>query len=514
MESSLPPPLPTPPPPPSLPSKAAPLNAGCARALLTAALITGCADYLLWPAPPRLSYGVFAVALALGILLNRPRSAWTLRALLISLLLIATAAQSAVELSFSNFLALTVLVIALLGETSFPALREGWPRWVEGVAALLRAPLAWRWAGPAVKEMRADVRELRPGFGVAVQIALPTFVVVAVFTALLGGGNAIFAKWTSDALQTVWDILPPFDFSPGRLGLWLLVAMFAPGIFRPLPAVFSPPAWKSSLPHFAAPRSLSVARWRSISILAALNALFFVANTIDAIYLWVDGSLPPGVSYSAFVHRGVGSLIAAVLLSALLLVLLFQQAETVTASRTLQVLSLVWIAQNVALLASVLLRLKLYVDAYQLSELRVYVAAFLLLVATGFALLARRIVVKKSLEWLLLSNLLATFALFFIMQFLDVARWVADFNVAHWQRTPGRTLDVQYLVNLGPSAYPALIAAAETPARGEACEALIHARTQREQERQRLPQLNWRSWQLRADWNAKLLVAHQFPGEK
>lgn len=134
-----------------------------------------------------------------------------------------------------------------------------------------------------------------------------------------------------------------------------------------------------------------------------------------------------------------------------------------------------------------------------------YVGCFLLLVATGFALLAWRIVRRKGLGWLLFANLLATFSLFFIVQFLDVAAWVANYNVARWMEDSRRTLDVDYLASLGASAYPALITAAEAP-RPEAHDAFQRLRDLKAFERDRLANLNWRSWQVREIGYARLLV--------
>jgi len=205
----------------------------------------------------------------------------------------------------------------------------------------------------------------------------------------------------------------------------------------------------------------------------------------------------------------VHSLTFAVLLSALVLTTVYQQAAQVVEGRLVRNLALCWIAQNVVLLAGVLMRLHLYVQAYQLTELRVYVAAFLCLVAVGFALLAWRIVKERSLRWLVLANGVAAFVLFFLIQFADVAKWVADHNVARWQETPPRSLDVAYLAQLGPSAYPALIIAAETPDRSEAHDAFLYLDRQRMLERWRMNDENWRSVQWRKNRYARALVAHQ-----
>ena len=134
-------------------------------------------------------------------------------------------------------------------------------------------------------------------------------------------------------------------------------------------------------------------------MLGVLNVLFFAANTADVLYLWNGGALPDGVTYSQFVHHGVYGLIAAVVLSAILIVVIFQQVPAIRAAPAVKALSLFWILQNVVLITGVLLRLQRYVDVYDLSELRVYVGCFLLLVTTGFGLLTVHVLKHKG-SWM------------------------------------------------------------------------------------------------------------------
>jgi hypothetical protein len=245
-----------------------------------------------------------------------------------------------------------------------------------------------------------------------------------------------------------------------------------------------------------------LAIWQSCAIFVTLNVLFFIVNSIDVIYLWGQDSaaaLPQNVSFSAFVHQGVYSLIFAVLLSAVVIVAIFQQETRVTRHPVLKGLAWAWIAQNLLLIAGVVLRLKLYVDAYQLSELRVYVGCFLLLVTAGFVLLALHVARGKTLGTLVWRNVLATFALFFVLQFPDVSGWVARFNVAQWQRDATRTLDLAYLESMGPSAWPALcdVASSDAKQNGTVRDAreIVRrlARTESEQEQLR----DWPSYQAR-----------------
>lgn len=314
---------------------------------------------------------------------------------------------------------------------------------------------------------------------------------------LLSSGNAIFADWAGKGFELLWHWIPEFELPLERILLLALLATFALALLKPEEAPAMPREWTRELPAFSVPADVAIARWRSWAILGLVNVLFFAANTIDAFYLWTKGEVPQGVGYSDYVHQGVNSLIAAVLMAAAVLIVMFQQAPSVSRSRAMKALSLLWIAQNGALIASVILRLKLYVDAYQLSEQRVYVALFLLLVATGFVMLACHVLRPGSLLRLVLANAISTFVLFFGLQFCDVDRWVAEYNVARWLDDPGRGIDLDYIESMGPSGWSALIQVAQTPARPEAHTAFLKVQQLKETQRPKLANGNWRSWQWR-----------------
>src|SRR5579862_8594128 len=90
------------------------------RILLTMLLLTIGGDYLFWSSKPGLSLGIFAVAVCAALLVNRPKGGLTRFTGFLSVLLIATAVQTAIEMSFTNVLVLIGLLTALVGETSFP----------------------------------------------------------------------------------------------------------------------------------------------------------------------------------------------------------------------------------------------------------------------------------------------------------------------------------------------------------------------------------------------------------
>jgi len=453
---------------------------------------------------PGLSWGLFLASIALAVCLNRPRSVWNRTSVVVLGLLLATAAQSAVQISFTNVVVGLALTLGLVGETSYPSLRSGWERYLEAFFAAIKGLGRWGWVAVEFTKLAwANTGIVGVLFRV-VRIGLPAVVLTVIFAALFGAGNAIFGSWVSGALEALWKWLATFDLSLGHLLFYGLLATVSLVVLRPSDAGTSPRLLTRAAPKLPV-LNQDIAWWRSVSVLVVLNALFFVVNTIDALYLWTHVKLPDRVSYSHFVHDGVNSLIGATLLSAVILSVIFQQAAVVSESRALKRLGYLWIAQNVLLIAGVMLRLFRYIDAYLLTLQRVYALCFVLLVAAGFILLAVHIGRRKNLNWLVLSNALATLVLFFVMQFLNVAGWVAHYNVAQWKADPKKPLDTGVLQGLGSPAWSAIeqVAASGRPEAQWAKNWLWRKKTD---EREGAKTRNWRSWQGRHALDAGSLL--------
>lgn len=496
-DPSIVPPLPSQPSAPAAPER-------LLRILGSAAGLVLLGDFLLWPAKPGISWGLFVLSAGTALVLNRPRSRWNRISGILFALLLLTACQSAVEISFSNVLVSLALLAALVGEFSYPTLAHGWERGSEALWAFAKAPGRWIWASEALARLAwANTGVVGTAIR-ALRIGLPALLLGAVFAALLGEGNVIFGSWISAAFDTLWQWLAKWDLSLGHLFFYGLLATVALWVLRPSDPGKSTRIWARTVPELPVANP-AIALWRSAAILGVLNVLFFSVNTIDAFYLWIHSSLPAGVNASQYVHEGVNSLTAAAMLSGAVLAALFQQGAGLGRSLALKRLGYLWIAQNFILIAGVILRLVRYIQDYLLTEQRVYAIAFVLLVAAGFGLLAVHIARNRSLNWLLLSNGLATLTLFFAMQFLDVAGWVAQYNVSRWEHSPKKSLDLSYLASLGAPAWPALARVAESGSY-EAPEARKRLRAIKNQEASDRAARNWRSWQARRAWNTARLL--------
>lgn len=426
------------------------------------ALTTAFADFLFWDGYFGASVGIFFAGLGLLLFLRR-RAPVRMRTWVLAAMLGASCVQSVIGVSLSNVLAALALALLLAGEAFQPQLAGLWARLSEVLFGLATAPA--RWVGLSATAARG-VAGLRGGdFNIsdratlAVKVLLPSVLLLGVFGAIFASGHAVFGELLQRCNQAVIDLWMNLNITTLRVVWWGLVATLALGLFHGRRAPEAPRWWTRAIPRF--PRlDARLALWQTGAALVAVNVIFGMVNTLDAVYLWAHSALPTGLNASDYLHEGVNSLIAAVILSAVLIAGMFQQSDAVAGNMWLKRLAHAWVLQNLLLLAGVLRRLMFYTEAYQLTEKRVFVGCFLLLVMVGFLLLAWFVEKRRSFNWLLGQNAVATFTLFFALQFCDVPGWVAHYNVGRWEQSG--ELDVAYLASLGPTAWPDLIQVARS----------------------------------------------------
>jgi hypothetical protein len=456
--STTPTPTPSTPTPGAIPAIASFLRQ-FAAILIPVGLATALADFLFWGGQFGLSVSVFFAGLVL-LILARHRGRLRVRTVLFALLLAATCVQSALALSLSNILAAVALALALAGEVFQPQLAGMWARTSEAIYGVLSAPKRWLDVHVLVERGVASVRSGVPNLGSNVAfliwVLVPAGGLLLIFALLFTSGNAVFGdliQRANHAFLTFWENL---NVTPLRVVWWGVVATLALGVFHGTRAPSNPRWWTRLMPRV--PRAdAQLATWQAALALLAVNALFCVVNTLDAVFLWGDSALPADVNRSEFVHAGVNNLIVAVVLSAVIIAGIFQQEDRAANRPWLKRLAHLWVLQNFLLLGGVLRRLQFYTQDYHLTEKRVYVGCFLVLVAVGFLLLAWFVQKRRSFNWLLGRNAVAVLVLFFVLQFADVAGAVARYNVARWERKEGAALDLEYLASLGPTAWPELI---------------------------------------------------------
>jgi hypothetical protein len=360
-----------------------------------------------------------------------------------------------------------VFVLALAEDPSWLALALFWL--CVSLAMLLprtrRFDDAWRWAirlaAHACRSLLAPLGDWRRMLaarrrrgGVRLGAALPSLWLPilgsALFLLLFAIANPLienaFARLDLAALIASISFL--------RIGFWLLIAALLWPLFRPRILLLAPAAAVDPdrlLPGFSlASVTLS---------LFAFNAVFALQNGLDLAFLWSGAALPEGMTLAEYAHRGAYPLIATALLAGLFVLVTLRPGSAMAARPAIRRLVFLWIAQNVLLVASTILRTADYVGAYSLTRLRIAALIWMALVAIGLVLICWRIARGRSGAWLINANAVAALLTLSACCFVDLGSVAAAWNVRHAREAggSGAALDLCYLNQLDASALLPLI---------------------------------------------------------
>ncbi len=272
---------------------------------------------------------------------------------------------------------------ALLTRTGF----DGAGRWAprlsaHGLAGLARPPV--------------DARRLM-GHGRAGGLRA-----AAVPLAAPGMGGLSFALLFAAANPLIGAVLERMGIpSVGRLVFWVVVAALVRPSFRPFVPRLAPPSGAGAVRAPELPVATLV-----LSLLV-FNAVFAVENALDLAFPWNGAALPAGVTLAAYAHPGAYPLIVTALLAGAFVLLALRPGSAAARSAAVRALVVVWIVQNLLLVASSARRTLDYVEAYQMTVPRLSALAWMALVAVGLVLICRRLLAGRSARWLLDANALA-----------------------------------------------------------------------------------------------------------
>ncbi len=453
--------------------------------LLASLVLAAAADWLFLRRELGWTAGIFLFAVLTGLVLTqraalRRRAGRTIAVLLggLVLALVIHPTPQAVLLALAGVVALALVA------------RQGW---VGSVGAWTVRYVIFGVYGTAqpFRDMVAvgQLRARRPGARARWRVAawIVPLALGCVFLGLFAAANPVIEGWTDTVFASLDAFLRGLDAA--RIGLWILVGWAAWALLRTRTEVTA-----ASTPGAAMPALLSDGV--IVRCLLVFNALFLLQNGMDCRYLWLGGTLPDGMTYAQYAHRGAYPLVFTALLAAAFVLVTFRVGARPSAwARRLVFL---WLAQNVLLTAFALWRLGLYVEVYSLTRLRLAAFLWMGLVVSGLVLIAVRILREKTNGWLVGANAIAAIAVLYVVCFLDLPGTIANYNVARCAELggPGVSIDLRYMALLGESALPAyerLAREADDPtvrraaaARARTLRAALEART-----------AGWRGWSIR-----------------
>lgn len=322
-------------------------------------------------------------------------------------------------------------------------------------------------------------------------------VATSVFALLFSSANPVIAGWFDALLRGGFFELPP----AARVAFWIVTAFFLWPVMtaRPLPAA-KPTTFASG--HYFASSARLDCLFSSEAILRSLlifNVLFGVQNLLDLRFLWTSGTLPEGLTFATYAHRGAYPLMASALLSAAFVLVALSPRREAQASPLARRLMYLWIAQNVFLVLSSISRTLLYIDVYAMTYLRFAAIVWMGIVAAGLIWLVVRFARGKTNRWLINVNAATAAGVLYVLAFVDTGAIVASYNVRHCSRfQPGSVvLDLGYLQEIGPSAYPALRWYIDKAGAAGSVETSVHTLSERLRIQLLASTLIWRRWTYR-----------------
>jgi hypothetical protein len=447
--------------------------------LAAAAVLLTLGDLLLYGFEGGSIIGAFALAWLLVMVLTRPavrrtRAGWAA---------IACAALYALVLILEPGPLAAMLFLIAIGSAALLVRHvfDNAGLWALRLAMLgIRAPF-----GPPGDLWRAASLPGRSGVSTASAILMNLVLPLgggAVFLALFASANPVLGQ----ALDGI--SLPDLSTLTGHVMLLIAILGFTWPTLRPRAVRFAGGRWS------IAPRLPEPPVTMMVITLGVFNAVFALENVLDITFLWSGAPLPGDITMADYAHRGAYTLIATALLAGLFVLVALRPGAPSAQNPLLRQLLLVWIGQNLLLVASSMLRLADYIEAYSLTELRISALAWMVLVATGLVLVCWRFLGNRSAGWLINANALAAGIVLTAASMVDLGAMAARWNVDHL-RDPAR-LDMCYLERLDSAALIPLIELRDAPVGAELQDQAVFLSQQTyDQLVQR--QADWQEWTLR-----------------
>ena len=395
--------------------------------------------------------GLYGLALLAGMIAARHGVRRDMRALLA---ILAATLFAFAMIYDASLLAWTLFWVAAGMAALLPAsgrFDDGW-RWFQRLLIHgLRTPFA-----PLIDMVRVlRSRSARPGIRFSLRASLPIIALPligsAIIIALFSAANPVIEQFLTAVS------LPELSFKTIiRMMLWALLFVMAWSLIHPRLARRILPTFDGSDDLYMP--GVSVASVRLSLIL--FNLLFAMQNLMDAGYLSGRVPMPEGITLAEYAHRGAYPLIVTALLASLFVIVTLRPGSATATVPAIRKLVLLWIAQNIVLVGSSILRTLDYVEAYSLTVLRISALAWMALVVVGLLLICWRLFAEKSASWLINTNLAAAALLLTTASFVDLSTIAAWWNVRHAREVggTGAALDLCYLNSLGSSSLLPLIA--------------------------------------------------------
>lgn len=228
-------------------------------------------------------------------------------------------------------------------------------------------------------------------------------------------------------------------------------------------------------------------------VLGSLNLLFMAFIGFQVSHFFGGATTvatEAGVTLASYARGGFFELVAVSGLVLPLLLVLENRVRTgtPTAMRTFRLLSLVMIALVFAIMASAMQRMKLYLDAFGLTEDRFFASALIAGLAVTFGWLVYAMF-RGGMQRFAGGAIVAWAVWLLLLNVSNPSRIIVEHNMA--RAAAGKELDLDHLLRLGSDAAPAIVKGMQALSAGQQASirnALLI--------RFGIPSTDWREWNL------------------
>jgi hypothetical protein len=215
----------------------------------------------------------------------------------------------------------------------------------------------------------------------------------------------------------------------------------------------------------------------SVAMMVLVNVLFAAFLAIQVVYLFGGraGLETSSLSYAEYARRGFFELVTvSVLVLGLILAVDWLTQRPGSRSRRLDLLSMTLIGQTGVVVASAVVRMRLYTDEFGLTELRLYTLTFMAWTAFVLAWTVGTVVRGKR-DRFAFGALCAGLVLAIGLNLVNPDALIATVNL---ERVSPKAVDIEYLASLSDGAVPIMVekipALADDCLRSQLAEALLH----------------------------------------
>ena len=193
------------------------------------------------------------------------------------------------------------------------------------------------------------------------------------------------------------------------------------------------------------------------SALTVFNIIYLVFFAVQAAYLFSAfyGSLPEEFTYAEYARRGFFELcaVAGINLVVVIITHLLMEKEQGEEPRALRIETIIISSFTILLIATALSKMALYINAYGLTQLRVFTSWFMILLL--FIFLA--INVRQIKKYNLVKSVITGFVIMFmLLSFGNVDGLIAKYNIGRYEAGTLSEFDLSDMSDLSDAAVPYL----------------------------------------------------------